>query len=101
MSFFSIHFSPPTQSPLFWGPRTQVHVPHSWERTQKRDPHKLSRGDFGVNKGPQTGHFGPQKVLFTILPYLKHANRPLCECSGVCCRSGASLLQVRLLLPVL
>ena len=59
----NINFLAPTQTPLILGPKTKFICLVSWERTQKRDPHKLFWGDFGGSKtGSQTGHFRPQKV---------------------------------------
>ena len=44
----------------------------SWERTQKRDPHKFFRGDFwGRKRGPKRVIFGHKKfsLLFFSCPY--------------------------------
>ena len=35
----------------------------SWERTQKRDPHKLFRGDFGGQNGVPNGSFSATQCL--------------------------------------
>ena len=44
----------------------------SWERTQKRDPHKLFRGDFGGPKGgPKRAIFGHKKFSLLFFPGLK------------------------------
>ena len=42
----------------------------SWERTQKGDPHKLFRGDFGVKGGPKWAIFGQKKFSLLFFPVL-------------------------------
>ena len=54
----------------------------SWERTRKRDPHKLFRGDFGgQNRGPKRAIFGHKKFsfLFFFLPLLQPGRPPESE----------------------
>ena len=52
----------PTPNPHF-GPEKKVDVPHFLGKNAKRGPTWTSSGGFwGVKKGPQTGHFRPQKV---------------------------------------
>ena len=61
MNFFNINFWPPPKPP-FWAPRKKFVCLVSWERTQKRDPHKLFRGDcWGQKRGPKRGIFGHKK----------------------------------------
>ena len=55
-----INFLAPTKT--FGPPEKNMCGLISWERTQKRDPHKLFRGVFGQKRGSQTGHFRPQQV---------------------------------------
>ena len=50
INFFNINFLPPTRNPPFWAPRKKFMCLISWERAQKRDPHKLFRGDFWGQK---------------------------------------------------
>ena len=71
-----INFLAPTRT-LHFGPPEKVDVPHciSWERTQKRDPHKLfeiSGGFWGSKRVCQMGLSGPQKVEFIVFLPLKH-----------------------------
>ena len=42
----------------FWAPRKKFMCLISWERTKRRDPHKLCQGDFGGQKG------GPKRAIF-------------------------------------
>ena len=64
INFFNINSLPPTQNTPFWTPREKFMCLMSWERTQKRDPHKLFSGrNLGSKRGSQTGHFRPQKAL--------------------------------------
>ena len=61
----NINFLAPTQNPPFWAPRKKFMCLISWERTQKRDPHKLFRGDFrGGSKRAIVGH---EKLSFLFL----------------------------------
>ena len=39
----------------------------SWERTQKRDPRELFRGDFGVKNGDPNGPFSAPKSLMIVV----------------------------------
>ena len=69
INFFNINFLPPTQNPEFWAPEKKVMCLISWERTQKRDPHKLFRGGFwGQNGGPKPAIFSHKK--FSLLFFL-------------------------------
>ena len=71
ITFFNINFLPSTQNPPFWSPRKIIMCLISWERTQKRDPHKLFRGHVGGQKwGPKRAIFGHGKfsLLFFSLP---------------------------------
>ena len=81
ITFCNINILVPTQNPLlFWAPR-KIYVPYilaknarkgpTWERTQKRDPLKLFRGNFRGRKwGPKRAIFGHEKVslLFFSCP---------------------------------
>ena len=51
INFFNINFLPPTQNPPCWAPRKKFMCLISWERTQKKDPHKLVWGYFWGQKG--------------------------------------------------
>ena len=62
-NFFNINFVAPTQNTPFWAPRKKLMCFISWERTQKRDPHKLFRGDFGFKKGVPNGPCSATKSL--------------------------------------
>ena len=71
------NFSAHTQNPPFWatpGKKVYVPSPHFLEKnTQKRDPHKLFRGDFwGRKRGPRQAIFGHKKFssFFPVLPFL-------------------------------
>ena len=46
----------------------------SWQRTQKRDPHKLFWGDFWVKKGVPNGHFPATRSLVIVLLFLPLEN---------------------------
>ena len=49
----------------------------SWERKQKKDPHKLFRGNFGVKKGgPNWAILGHKKfsLYFLSCPYFTKEN---------------------------
>ena len=65
----------PTQNPPIWTPRKKFMCLISWERAQKRDPHKLLfRGHFwGQKRGPKRAIFGHKKfsLLFFFLPLKK------------------------------
>ena len=64
INFFNISFLPPPKTPPFWPPRKEFMCLISWERTQKRDPHKLFGGNFGVLNGP----FSATKSLLLGFP---------------------------------
>ena len=74
INFFKINFLAPTQNPVL-GPHQKekrVVCLISWERMQKRDPHKLFRADFGVKKrGPKRAIFGHKSLVSYSLPALK------------------------------
>ena len=67
---FNINFWPPTQNPPSWAPRKKLMCLISWERTPKRDPHKLFRGDFWVKKGVPKGPLSATKSLVYFLLFL-------------------------------
>ena len=73
INFFNINFLPPTQNPPFCTPPPKkLMCLISWERMQKRDPHKLFRGDlWGQKRGPKRAIFGHKKfsLLFFSSPY--------------------------------
>ena len=77
ISFFNINILAPTPNTPFWAPRKKQkkRLCASWERTQKRDPHKLSRGDFWVKKRGPKQPFSATKSLvycfFHVLRFLK------------------------------
>ena len=62
--FFNISYWPPPKSHPCWDHRKEFMCLISGKERKKMDPvaRKLFRGDFGVKKGSQTGHFGSQKV---------------------------------------
>ena len=71
INFFNINFLAPTRNTPFWVPRKKFMCLISWERTHKRDPHKLFGGDFwGQKGGPKRAIFGHKKssLLFFFLP---------------------------------
>ena len=73
INFFNINFLAPTQNLPFWAPRKKFMCLISWQRTQKRDPHKLFRGDLGGQKrGPKQAIFGHKKfcLLLFSCPYM-------------------------------
>ena len=57
INFSNINFLSPAQNPPFWAPRKKFMCLISWERAQKRDPHKLFWGVFGSRKGVPNGRF--------------------------------------------
>ena len=63
INFFNINFLALTRNTRFGGPGKKFMCLISWERTQKRDPHKLFREDFGDKKGPPNGPFSATKSL--------------------------------------
>ena len=86
-NFFNINFWAPTQNTPFWAPRKKLMCFISWERTQKREPHKLFSGGFWVQKGrPKRAIFGHKKfslLFFFSCPYLKsHSERSSGEVAG-------------------
>ena len=54
-------FGPPPTTP-HCGPPEKMMCLISWEKTWKRDPHKLLQWLIGINRGSQMGYFRPQKV---------------------------------------
>ena len=71
INFFNINFLAPTQNTPFWAPRKKFMCLISCERTQKRDPHKLFWGGFGVKKGgPKRAIFGHKKFSLLFFPAL-------------------------------
>ena len=72
INFFNINFLPPTQNAQFWALRKKFMCLISWERTQKRNPHKLFRGEIWRQKGgPKRAILGCKKfsLLFSSYPY--------------------------------
>ena len=63
INFFNINILAPTQNPSFGAPEKKFMCLISWERTQKRDQHKLFRGIFGVKNGVPIGPFSATKSL--------------------------------------
>ena len=61
----------PTQNTRFGAPRKKLMCLISWERTQKRESHKLFRGDFGDKKGgPKRATCGHKTFSFLVsCPY--------------------------------
>ena len=52
-------------NPPILGPRKKFMCLISWERTQKRDPHRVFRGDFGGQKrGPKRAIFGHKSLVY-------------------------------------
>ena len=79
INFFNINFLPPAQNTPFWTPRKKLTCLISWERTQKRDPHKLSlRKMFEWQKRAANGPFLTTKSLvycfFPALSGLLHTS---------------------------
>ena len=74
INIFNINFLAPTQNPQFWAPRKKKKTFMrflSWEPTQKRDPHKLFRGDFlGQKGGPKRAIFGHKMFSFLCVFFL-------------------------------
>ena len=64
---FNINFLAPLKTPHYGPPRQKFMCLISWERTPKRDPHKL----FVSNTGSQTAIFGHKKLslLFLFLAF--------------------------------
>ena len=52
----------------FLAPRKKFMCLISWERSQRRDPHKLLRGDYWVKKGAIFGHQKFSFFFFSFLP---------------------------------
>ena len=70
--FFNINSLAPTENTPFWAPRKKFICLISWERTQKRGPHKLFPGDLGGSKGgPKRAIFGHKKLSLLFFPALK------------------------------
>ena len=63
INFFNINFLARTQNTPLWAPSKKLMCLSSWERTQKRDPHKLFGGDLGVKRGVPNGPFSATKSL--------------------------------------
>ena len=62
--------APHPKSPIL-GPQKEFMCLVSWQRTQKRDPHKLFWGDFWAkNRGPKRTIFGHKKFSLLFFPAL-------------------------------
>ena len=73
INFFNMNCLAPTQNTPLGAPRKKFMCLISWERTQKRDPHKLYRGDLGGQKGVPNGPFSATKSLvYCVSPALTH-----------------------------
>ena len=67
INFFNRNFLAPTQNPPFWAPRKKFMCLISWERMQKRDPHKLFRGDFwGQKRGPKRAISATKSLVYCL-----------------------------------
>ena len=65
INFFNKIFGPPPKTPHFGPPSKKFRCLIYWERTQKRDPHKLFRRDFwGQKEGPKRAVFGHNSLFF-------------------------------------
>ena len=104
INFSNINFLAPTQNTPFWATRKKFMCLISWERTQKRDPHKLFRGDFGGQKGsPKRAIFGHKKfsLLFFSCPYFwEKVKRGVSKPEGFPLFSGNVRIVSRTLLGV-
>ena len=61
----------PHSKPPIWAPRKKLMCLISWERTQKRDPHKLYWGDLGGQiQGPKPAIFGHKNFSLLFFPAL-------------------------------
>ena len=63
INFFNINFLPPPKTPHFGTPEKKLMYLNSWERTTKRDPHKLFQGDFLGQTGVPNRPFSATKSL--------------------------------------
>ena len=79
----TINFFDPTQKvkPRTLGPQKKFMCLISWERTQKRDPHKLFRVDFwGQKRGAKEAIFGHKSSVYCFIFFPALSENPLVPC---------------------